>query len=186
MTRDPGRLRTAMAALIAVSTLLFVVGILIERGSTSTAAPHVEATNPPIPASNAPHVEGSSEAGGEAQESHAPTASAEAAGEGVGHRETGSTEAILGIDPEAPALVAVAVLLSLLAAFLVWRDGHRRVIGGAVAVALGYATLDLLEVSHQTREGTVLLVLIAALVAIGHLLAAGVGLATLRRPAPRS
>lgn len=182
MTRDPGRLRAVMATLIVASTVLFVVGIFIERGTGSAPAPHVEATSPPTAASPAPHVEGSGEAGGEGAASPAPEASAESAGEAVGTTETSGSEAIFGIDPEAPALVALAVILSLLAAFLVWRDGRRLVAGGAVVVTLGFAMLDLLEVSHQAREGTVLLVLIAGLVSIGHLVAAGVGVVILRRP----
>jgi hypothetical protein len=168
-----------MATLLVASALLFGIGILIERGTSSTGTPHVEATNPQAAASTAPHVEGSGEAG----ESHAPAASAATgdAGEGVGHTETSSSEAILGIDPEAPALVTLAVILSLLAAFLVWRDGRRLVIAGAVLVALAFAALDLLEVSHQVREGTTLLALIAGLVAVGHLLAAAFGVAIFRR-----
>jgi hypothetical protein len=79
-------------------------------------------------------------------------------------------------------LVAVAIIVSLLAAFLVWRNQRRSVIAAAIVVALGFAALDLLEVNHQAREGTVLLVIIAGLVAIGHLLAAGVGVAIVRRP----
>ena len=182
MTRDLGRLRAAMATLLVAATLLFVVGIFIERGGSSAPTPHLEATSPPVAASAAPHVEGSGEAGGEASESHAPAATAESAGEAAGHTETGSSEAIFGIDPEAPALVAFAVILSLLAAFLVWRDGRRLVLGGAVVIALGFGGLDLLEVSHQAREGTALLVIIAGLVTSGHLLAAGVGVTIFRRP----
>ena len=186
MTRDLGRLRAAMATLLVASALLFVVGIFIERGTGSVHTPHLEATSPPAAQSPAPHVEGSGESGengGESGASHAPEASAaESAGEGVGHTDTGSGEAILGIDPEAPALVALAIIVSLLAAFLVWRDGRRLVIAAAIVVALGFAALDVLELSHQAREGTALLVVIAGLVAIGHVLAAGVGLTIVRRP----
>ena len=181
MTRDLGRLPAVMATLIVASTVLFVVGIFIERGTASATSPHVEATSPPTAASPAPHVEGSGEAGGEGDESHAPEASGESPAEAGGNTEAGGSEAIFGIDPEAPALVGLAVILSLLAAFLVWRDGQRLVVGGAVVVTLGFAVLDLLEVSHQAREGTVLLVLIAGLVAIAHLVAAGVGVVILRR-----
>ena len=186
MTRDLGRMRAAMAALLVASALLFGVGILIERGAGSSGTPHVEATSPPAAASTAPHVEGSGEAGGEAGESHAPEASssaaAGAAGDGIGHTESGSSEAVLGIDPEAPALVTLAIALSFLAAFLVWRDGRRLVMAGAILVAIGFAALDLLEVGHQIREGTTLLSLIAGLVAVGHLLAGAFGAAIFRRP----
>ncbi len=184
MTRDLGRLRTAMATLLLASALLFGLGILIERGTSSAGTPPVEATSPPVAASAAPHVEGSSEAG-EAGASPAAEASATTgeAGESSGaHTETTSTESIFGIDPEAPPLVALAVILSLLAAFLVWRDGRRSVVIGAIVVALGFAALDLLEVSHQTREGRTLVAIIAGLVAVGHLLAAGFGIAIVRRP----
>ena len=181
MTRDLGRLRAAMATLLVASALLFLVGIFIERGGGSAATPHVEAS-PPAAASTTPHVEGSGETGGEAGESHARGATAETAGESAAHSESGGSEAILGIDPEAPALVALAIIVSLLAAFLVWRDGRRLVIAAALVVALGFAALDLLEVSHQAREGTALLVIVAGLVAVGHLLAAGLGVVIYRRP----
>jgi hypothetical protein len=181
MTRDLGRLRAAMATLLVASALFFVVGIFVERGSSSAATPHVEATNPPA-ASAAPHVESSGETGEAGGESHTSEASANPTGEAAGHTETGGGEAIFGIDPEAPALVALAIIVSLLAGFLVWRDGRPLVIAGAIVVALGFAAVDLLEVGHQAREGTALLVVIAGLVALGHLLAAGLGVAIFRRP----
>jgi hypothetical protein len=185
MTRDLGRMRAAMATLLVAAALFFAVGILIERATGSAGTAHVEATSPPGQ-SIAPHVEGSSEGGGEAGQSYAPETSAAATAEAleaVGHTETGSSEAILGIDPEAPPLVALAIILSLVAAFLVYRDGRRAVVAGAVVVAVGFAALDLLEVSHQVREGTALVAVIAAVVAAGHLLAAWFGVAIVRRPA---
>jgi hypothetical protein len=188
MTRDVGRLRAAMATLLVASAVLFGIGILIERGTGSAGTPHVEATSPPAAASTAPHVKGSGEAGGEGGSTpaaEAPTATGEAGETAGAHPETFGSEAILGIDPEAPALVTLAIILSLLAAVLVWRDGRRLVMAGAVAVALGFAALDLLEVSHQFRDGTTLLVLIAGLVAVGHLLAAALGVSIYRRPETR-
>src|SRR5260221_9346245 len=174
MTRDLGRMAAAMATLLVASALLFGVGILVERWTGSTESPPVEATSPPGP-STAPHVEGSSgaggETGGEAGESHAPEASVASAaatgepGEAAGHTDTAGSEAILGIDPEAPALVALAIIVSLAAAFLVYRDGRRSVVAGAVAVAVGFAALDLLEVNRQLREGTALVAVLAAIVA---------------------
>ena len=73
---------------------------------------------------------------------------------------------------------AAQVEPSLLAAILV----RRIVVIGAIVVALGFAALDLLEVSHQVRKGTTLVAIIAGLVAVGHLLAAGFGAAIVRRP----
>jgi len=186
MTLDPGRMRAAMATLLVASALLFGIGVLVERATGPATA--VETPSPPGE-SIAPHVEASAEsgeAGGEAGESHAPQPSAAATGEtgeSVGHSENGSSEAILGIDPEAPPLVALAIILSLVAAFVVYRDGRRAVIGGAVVVAVGFAALDLLEVRHQIQEGTALVTVIAAVVATGHLLAAWLGVAIVRRPA---
>ena len=187
MSRDLGRMRAAMATLLVASALLFAVGIVIERATGSTGTEHVEAPSPPGQ-SAAPHVEGSSEAGeagGEAGESRAPEASeagAGEAGESAGHSESGSSEAILGIDPEAPPLVVLAIILSLVAAFLVYWDGRRTVVTGAVVVAVGFAALDLLEVTHQAREGSALVAAIAIMVAIGHMLAAWFGVAIVRRP----
>ena len=84
MTRDPGRLRAVMATLIVASTVLFVVGVFIERGTGSATSLHVEATSPPTAASPAPHVEGAGESGGEGAASTAPEASGESAGEAAG------------------------------------------------------------------------------------------------------
>ena len=160
MNRDPGRLRAVMATLLVASALLFGVGILVERSTGSSA--------PPAPPT-APHHEGAGERGGES-------------GEAVGaHTETGGSESMFGIDPEAPPLVAFAIILSLVAAFLVWRHGRRLVIVGAILIALAFAALDLLEINHQAREGTALVAVIAALVAVGHLIAGGLGITIVRR-----
>ncbi|MDL2335011.1 MAG: hypothetical protein QFC55_03135 [Chloroflexota bacterium] len=187
MTRDLGRLRAAMAALLVATALLFVVGIFIERGTGSAGSPHVEATSPAADPSATPHAEGSGESsdgGGGAEVSPAAESpgATEAAGESTEtHRDSVASESFLGIDPEQPALVGMAVLLSLLTAFLVWRDGRPIVIAGAIVLAFGFGALDLLEVSHQVREGTALIALVAAVVAMGHGLAAAVGVAILRR-----
>jgi hypothetical protein len=77
--------------------------------------------------------------------------------------------------------VALAIILSLLAAFLVRRDGRRVTVVVAIVVAVGFAALDMLEVSHQVREGTALVAVVAALVTAGHLLAAAIGVAIFRR-----
>ena len=184
MTRDPGRMRAAMATLLVASAVLFGIGILIERGTGSAESPHVEATGPPVAASTAPHVEGSGETGGEAGSTltaEASATNAEASVSAGAHTEAVSGESILGIDPEAPPLVAVAIIVSLLAAFLVWRDGRRVIITAAIVVAVGFAALDLLEVSHQLREGTALVAVIALLVTAGHLLAAAFGVTIARQ-----
>ena len=49
-----------------------------------------------------------------------------------------------------------------------------------MVVAVGFAALDLLEVSHQVRRGASLVAVIAALVTAGHLLAAAFGGAIVR------
>jgi hypothetical protein len=186
MTRDLGRMRAAMATLLVASALLFFVGVLMERANGSSGTAHVEATSPPGESAT-PHVEGSDEAGevgaGETAESSAPEASAAAsgeAGEAAESSETTGNESILGIDPEAPPLVALAIILSLVAAFLVYRDGRSTVVVGAIIIAVGFAALDLLELSHQVREGTALVAVIAAVVAAGHLLAAWFGFMIVR------
>jgi hypothetical protein len=184
MTRDPGRMRAAMATLLVAAALLFGVGTLVERGTGPAESPHLEATEAPTAQSPAQHVEGSDEDGEKSEASHAAEASAAAgeAGEPAGtHTEAVRNESILGIDPEAPPLVALAILVSLVAAFFVWRDGRRIVVAAAVVVAIGFATLDLVEVGHQAHEGTAVVAIIAGLVAVGHLVAAAFGVAILRR-----
>jgi hypothetical protein len=184
MTRNLGRMRAAMATLLVASAILFGVGVLIERGAASSTAPDVEATAQPGTQSPAPHTEGPAVENGEGGEAHPAEATASpgvVAETGDNHAGNGGNESILGIDPEAPLLVIFAITVSLVAAFLVWRDQRRIVMAGTTVVALGFAGLDLLEVSHQVREGTALLVVIATAVAVGHVLAGMLGIAVLRR-----
>ena len=60
------------------------------------------------------------------------------------------------------------------------REGE--LVAAAIGVAIGFAALDLLEVRHQASDGTTLVAVIAGLVAAGHVVAAALGLAILRRP----
>jgi len=189
MTRDIGRLRAAMATLLVASALLFGVGILVEQGSGATPGTPGETTTP-SEGSPAPHVEASGGEGGEAGEAgESHPASTEPTGAVGGeadeapgtHEASGSSELILGINPEAPAMVWLAIILSLLAAWFVWRDGRRVVIGAGIAIALAFGALDLLEVRHQLSDGTIVVGGIAAAVAGAHLAAAALGGLILRR-----
>src|SRR5690242_8272107 len=107
-----------LVALIVASTAALVVGVLLERHEiarekTETSAQHA------------------TEAGGESTEHHSESAAHTAA---AGHPE--SSERLLGVNPESPGLLAVAVATSLLLAVAVWWQGSSPVVLGVVAVAM--------------------------------------------------
>jgi hypothetical protein len=83
-----------------------------------------------------------------------------------------SSERLLGVDPESTGLVAVAVVVSLVLAALVWRGGAPWLLGLVALVMIAFAALDVREVVHQIDESRTGLTLLALLVAALHLAAA--------------
>jgi hypothetical protein len=96
--------------------------------------------------------------------------------EAEGHDEAvesgGEEREILGLDPESPGLVTVAVVVSLALAAGLWFTAKRGVAAAAAAFALVFAVLDVAEVSHQLDEDRNGLASLAVSIAIGHALAA--------------
>jgi hypothetical protein len=141
------------AALLVVTAGLFAIGVRLERGDR-----HSESTE-------ATHTEGS-EGGHE--------------GEG-GERSAGQEWHILGLDPESPGPVTVAVAVSLALAGGLWFTGKRGLALTATAFAVLFAVLDVAEVGHQLDEARDGLAALAAAIAIGHGVAAlAAGRAALR------
>ena len=168
-------LRALLAALIAVATAAFVVGVALERGESHTE---------PAPA----HAEGRA-GGGEAAESperRGAERSAEGApSQGESGGETGEELKPLGVDVEAWPFVAVAALVSLALAAAAFRRPDSAALLLAVAAAmLAFAVLDVREVFHQHDEGNTGLATLAAVVATLHLAAAVTAGAMTRRAPP--
>lgn len=161
-----GRMRTALAALIASAALGFGIGAAVERSGSESG----ESTAAAEPAAS--HVEAAESGGGEAVTS----------GE-QGHSESGGEgETLLGVDLESTPLVALAIAASLLLAAAVYlRPQHRDLLVLIALAMLGFAVLDVREVVHQADESRGDVAAIAAVVAVFHLGAFGLALVARRR-----
>lgn len=143
--------RRLLAAVIAAATILFVVGTTIERGERDD---HTK-TEASAPAS-----------GTEAGHSEADEGEA---GEGTREGRGEKSEEILGVDPESPALIVAAAVVSLLLAAAVWLWDRRALLWFVAAAMFGFAVLDVREVVHLIKESKAGLVLVAIAVAALHL-----------------
>lgn len=147
-----------IAGLMALSTLLFVVGVVAERATTGTHTPLC-----------VQQASGETGADGDHQAA-APCATRPTADADGGEASTASTttsETVLGIAVDDPGITALAVAgwLILIAALL--RFGRRAL--PVVLVAAGATTIfDVGEVIHQIHEARSGLAILAAFVAIGH------------------
>jgi len=148
--------RGAMAVLLVVSAVLFVVGTRLELSAESGAHASTEAPS------------------GEGQESpqHRTTET---------NPTGGNPESVFGINPDSTPAVAAAAAFSLLLALAVWFWGNKWVLGSVTVLGLALAALDLREVARQIGKSRTSLTVIAVLIALMHLaLSALAGLA-LRR-----
>jgi hypothetical protein len=112
----------------------------------------------------------------------------------TGHSEAGespatdstevSSETLLGVNPEAPALVALGVLLSAAFAALILTIRSRAVPALIAVTMLAFTALDIREVVHQVNESRTGLAALAALVALLHLGAAIAALGVARETEP--
>ena len=158
-TSEPGIL--LIAGLMALSVLLFVGGVAVERNVATTAS--TTCTR---------HAEGSGETG-EGTGSHAGEPCSKAAGSGKSAATASSTaaehqgERILGVDIENPRVVALIALGWLILAAGLLRFG-RRALGIVIAAAAVALIFDAAEVARQIGENRAVVAAVAALVVIGH------------------
>jgi hypothetical protein len=153
--------RTALLAVIAVATLGFVIGTVLERNSGESHS-----------------SENAIQAGGR-EERHsaegapaegAKQASAESGRERDSDRESELTP--LGIDIEAPVFVALAVIGSLALAAGAWLRPRELPLLSLLALTMVVvAALDIREIVHQADEGRPGLAILADCVAALHLVA---------------
>jgi hypothetical protein len=166
--------RWVLPTLIIVATALFVTGVAIERNSEDK---HVETSS-----STAAEAETSGSEGEEAHsegEEAGPETDEHASESTTRATEEGGEDNLLGIDVESTPLVALAAVASLSLALAAWRRPHLVPLLSLIALALiGFAALDIREIFHQLGEDKAGLAVLAALVALLHLSASGLAVAT--------
>jgi hypothetical protein len=170
-------------AVIAVATVAFVIGTVIERNSGESH----EAKN--ATESLAHKTGGEARETAEAQTSRPRGTSDQAAAEPTSeHAGKPSELTPLGIDIEAAPFVALAAIASLALAIATWLRPRTVPLLGLVALAmLVFAALDIQEVVHQSHEARTGLAILAACVAALHLIAAALATVMIRdarRPDP--
>ena len=160
--------RSALVGVIAVATVAFVVGTIIERSSGETH----EAGNAVESSGHTPATET-----GESAEGASPrpeTRGEQTPGESAPeHNGKHSELTALGIDIEAAPFVALAAIASLALAAAAWLRPRAVPLLGLVTLAmLVFAALDIQEVVHQSDEARTGLAILAGFVAALHILAA--------------
>jgi hypothetical protein len=135
-------LRAAIAGLIVLATIGFVVGTTIERNTKER-----------------PAAERPAEGGWETEAERA----AESGGETHGEFQP------FGVDIEAVPFIVLAALASLAMAAAVWARPRMLLVLAIVGVAmLLFAALDVREILHQTDESRTGLAVLAGAVAVLH------------------
>jgi hypothetical protein len=161
--------RRALVVLILAATAALVLGVALERDARSHEA--LRTSGEAAPVRHAAESGVGSEAGETGESTESGTVSG-APPRGERAREERS-ERLLGVDPESSGLLAVAVVVSLALAALVWRGEPPWLLGLVALVMAAFAALDVREVVHQIDESRTGLTLVALLVAALHLAAAG-------------
>lgn len=144
-----------------------------------TASPTPTPTDTPVPSATG-DGDGGESASATPGVSTAETGHSEVGENPATHSTEVSSETLLGVNPEAPALVALAVLMSLGFAGLILTVRSRRVAVVIAVTMLVFTALDIREVVHQVNESRTGLGLLAALVALLHLGAAVAAIAVAR------
>jgi Flp pilus assembly protein TadB len=174
------RLRILLVALIAISTVAFVVGTAIERNSkhTESAATLKAEGNTVQAGETAAHRKAESAApktttaDAKAKDAHAGESATHRKAE-LAHMETHAELKPLGIDIEAAPFVALAAAASLFLALGAWlRPRWLLLLVGIATAMLVFAALDVREVFHQSDESRTGLAVLAGFVALLHLGAA--------------
>ena len=162
--------RAWLAGLIAAATVLFVVGVSIERSDTHHSV-----------GASAKHVESrEGEAGEHAEEGEVSGHEKKSAG----HEEV-EEETLLGVEVEATPFIVLAALVSLGLALAAWMRPRSTTLLIVVALAmLVFAVFDVREVAHQIEESEAGLAVVAGIVAALHLAASGVSFSMRRAVEP--
>lgn len=133
-----------IAALMVLSTVLFIAGVLVERSSASRSA------LAPVPQSAATAAPEGSKAR-EDQERQPAAAPPHQSAEGTAAHEEAEQNRVFGIDVEAPWLIAGVVIVSLLLIAALFVIGYR-VLLLVVLVSLIAALFDGRELAYQLGQ----------------------------------
>jgi len=150
-----------LAALMVLSTGLFVAGVALERSTSDTGAASIPAAQIATPA-----PEGSEAR--EAQERQEATTTHPDEGEGSAAHEAAEQNHVLGIDGESPWVIASVVLLTLLLIAALFLFGAR-VLRLVVAFALVATVFDVREVGYQLGQARYLIAVLAIGVVISRI-----------------
>ncbi len=137
-----------LIGLMTLSTLLFVIGVSLERSGEASESSEV-------------HVESELEEQEETAETYEENSEIVESGE----REEFHSETILGIDLESPVLVRAAVVVWLALTLGLWLIGSRLLMP-IIIVALGTAFVDALEVINQLNRSNIGIALLAGFITV--------------------
>jgi hypothetical protein len=155
--RAPSRRKLLLiTVLLALSTVLFVVGVAVERGWGSggaTIGTHQEA--------------GASQEASEGDGAHSEAGENAEASEAQAHTEAGE-RAVAGIDLESPWVVAGVVLLTVLLIAALWRFGYPVLFVVLITAALA-TVADIREIIVQVGQVRYGVAAIATGVAVARL-----------------
>jgi hypothetical protein len=171
--------RGTVIALILAATVLFVLGILLEKNSGEHHSESVAQASE-TPAEHAAESSGSSEGAPTESQRNTSAESPKHAAESEGEIHNESDEKVLGINYESTPLVILAVIVSLGMAAAVGLARAPWVFLLVAAAMIGFAVFDIAEVFHQIDRSEGGIAALAGLVAVLHL-GAGLGSAQLRR-----
>src|SRR4051812_23645092 len=144
----PRAARRTLAVLIAAATAALAVGVALERDPRTHEA--LRTSGETAPRRHAAESGSGREAGETGESTERGTVSgAPPRGERV--REERS-ERLLGVDPESTGVLAMAVVVSLLLAALVWRGAAPWLLALVALVMAGFAALDIPEGGHPIDE----------------------------------
>src|SRR3954469_18931732 len=153
--------RRALVVLIVAATAALVIGVVLEHNARTHEA--LRTSGDAAPVRHAAESGTGSEAGETGESTESGTVSgAPPRGERV--REEPS-ERLLGGDPESTGVLAIAVVVSLALAALVWRGAAPWLLALVALVMAVFAALDIREVVHQIDESRTGLPLLGGLVA---------------------
>ncbi|MEO8393390.1 MAG: hypothetical protein ABI700_10405 [Chloroflexota bacterium] len=177
----PSPVLRTLIGLMIISTLLFVLGVTLERTTETGEAAGIHNETLPLATETAAaplevgeaHVEPTaavaahSEAG-EVGEAHVePTAAVAVHSEAGESRETHS-EAVLGVNLESPALVIAAVVVWVALVLGLWQFGSRVVIP-IILVAIATAVWDGREVITQLNRANPGIAVLAVVITLLHI-----------------
>lgn len=171
--------RWLLSTLLLAGAALFTAGVAAERhasehhseSSTETATSQAPITSPPSTTAGG-DSDGGETSHTEAAGGHADGGeSTQTGGEAAEHSET-SAETVLGVDLESNGLVAVAIIAALVLAVLTWLYSRRSVLLVTLAFAVVFVVFDVAEIAHQLNESRAGLAVLAAAIAVVHLMTA--------------